>query len=159
VEVDSVFLEEGVDFHAGFVAEETADFAFGEAVGAVGLDSEGFHGGAGWVGTGGDKAGCEIVGDVEGDLHGFRVAEWVVLTWDGVLGTHLVEDFFCGAGAAGGDVGEAAADALLGFGEVSFGVFAGDDLLDVLLEGEAAGVGFCGELGFDLGLEFEVDHG
>ena len=75
VEVNAVLGQEGVDFHWGFVGEEAADFTFGEAVGAVGFYGEGFQRGAGGVRTGGDEAGCEIVRDVERDLHEFRVAE------------------------------------------------------------------------------------
>ena len=39
------------------------------------------------------------------------------------------------------------------------GQAAEDELLDVLGGGEAEGVGLCGELGFDFGLEFEGHHG
>lgn len=43
--------------------------------------------------------------------------------------------------------------------ELWFGKMGDDEFFYESLYRDAAGLGFGGELGFDLGLEFEVDHG
>jgi hypothetical protein len=73
VERDVVAGEEGVDLHAGAVAEDALDVGFSEVTVAVGVDEEGFEGGAGGVDAGGAELVGEGVRDVEGDLHGGRV--------------------------------------------------------------------------------------
>ncbi len=70
---DAVLLEELVDLHAGAIAEEALDLALVEMAGAVGVDGEGFEGGAGGVLAGGAELVGEGVRDVEGHLHGDRV--------------------------------------------------------------------------------------
>jgi hypothetical protein len=72
------------------------------------------------------------------------------------------------AGASGGNVFKASADAFAGVcfvdevEEVLVGggvvLKDGDKLGDVLVEGEAADASFGGELGFDLGFELKADH-
>ena len=65
----------------------------------------------------------------------------------------LGEGFAGGDGSAGGYVVEALLE-----GFVVCGDAVEEDLLDVLLGGEAEGLGFGGELGFEFGLDLE-DHG
>jgi hypothetical protein len=70
------------------------------------------------------------------------------------------EDFAGGAGVASGDVVETllefSVEALVFWED---GELAQDDLLDELFGGEVLVLSLGGELGFDLGLEFEADHG
>jgi hypothetical protein len=90
-------------------------------------------------------------------------------TRNAVFFAELIEDLVRWAGASGGNVFQASADAFAGIcfvdevEEVLMGggvvLKDGDELGDVLVEGEAAGARLCSELGFDLGLELKADHG
>lgn len=74
VEVDAVLLEEGVNLHAGFVAEQDADLVFAESLGAVALDGEGLERGLRRALAGGDELRGERVRNVERHLHRLRIA-------------------------------------------------------------------------------------
>jgi hypothetical protein len=74
VEVAVVFLEKGVDLHASLEPKQLPDLRLGEALGAVAFESESFEGGAGQALAICRELASEIVRDVEGDLHGNRIA-------------------------------------------------------------------------------------
>jgi hypothetical protein len=89
-----------------------------------------------------------------------RMARGESLTSYAISVVEFGEDFAGGAGIAGGDVVETLLE--LSVQALVFrksGELAEDDLLDELFGGEALVLSLGGELGFDLGLEFEADHG
>ncbi len=85
IEGDVVLLEEGVNLEAGFVSQHAADLLLEKLADAVAFDGEGFEGGAGGVFAGRDELGGEGVRDVEGHLHGERIAGLRLRVAGGVL--------------------------------------------------------------------------
>lgn len=85
-EFDAVVFEEGVELHASLEAEQMAQEGRRDFAGAVGLESEGFHGGAGEVLAMGGEGCEEFVWKRDGDvLHEFRILEESVKSTAGVL--------------------------------------------------------------------------
>src|SRR5687767_5727893 len=70
-----VLLQEAVECMARFEAEGPPQLGSGEFAFAVLFKGDGFEGGAGEVGAGGGESGRQLVGKVDGDLHGASIAE------------------------------------------------------------------------------------
>ena len=74
VEADIVLCEQSVDLHASFIAQHLAHFGFGQALGAVAFNGNGFEGCLRGVLACIDEVRGEIVRDVEGYLHSLRIS-------------------------------------------------------------------------------------
>jgi len=73
---NAMVLQEGIDFHAGLEAQQTAQLGSGDLAGTVGFERQGFQGSAGQVLALCRKGREEFVWKRNGDvLHGFRIPE------------------------------------------------------------------------------------
>jgi hypothetical protein len=75
VEPDPALLEEAVEFMARLKAEDAAELGGGQPTFAVLFEGNRFESGTGEVRTGGGKGDGQLVGKIEGDLHGASIAK------------------------------------------------------------------------------------